>query len=333
MRYIVFGLVLAVSAALAQGGSDAARIGAPALGLLHESSQNTVRSIRGIPGAARLTPPFRVKAGIRILAVSSLADLVLAAAGPECRLVVIRSLSSSPVEVELREMPASPDQILLSPSGTSAALFYRDRKSALTLTGLPDSPAPGAEIDLSLLPEPVTIKAVSDSGAYFLVAAGRDEGAILAAWSPGGLRTVLTNIDVSAAAFVYRSAEAIVADRRSGVVYLLRDIAGGAIVTLATARDGIGAPAAVGISSDNRRAFLADGHSGAVVFLPLDGSAPARLECPCVAKRMEPLRGTAVFRLTDASDGRIWLLDGDAPEMRFVFVPVDDGRRWKGGAR
>ena len=334
MRYSVCGLALALSASIVQGGSDSPRIDAPALGLLHDAAKNTVRPIHGIPGAARLAAPLRLRAGVRVLAASSLSDFALAVAGPERRLILIRSLSTSPVEVELRNTTTSPDEALLSPSGTSVVLFYRDRKSVITLTGLPDSPVLGAEIDLSLLPEPVSIRAVSDSGADLLITSGRDAGAMLTAYSPAGLHTVLTNIDVSAAAFIYRSSEAVVADRGSGVIYRIRDLsAGGAMATLATAGDAIAAPAAIGLSSDNRRVFLADGHSGVVVSLPLDGTAPVSFECPCTPKRMEPLAGTAVFRLTDDSDGLIWLLDGDAPKTRFVFVPVDDGRRRKAGAR
>jgi hypothetical protein len=94
---------------------------------------------------------------------------------------------------------------------------------------------------------------------------------------------------------------------------------------MAVERDG----EALAISRDNRRAFAADPARHAVLILPLDGGPDSTVECGCAPVDLDPLAGNAVFRVTGAAGRRIWLLDADAAEPRFVFVPAAG----EGGAR
>jgi hypothetical protein len=217
----------------------------------------------------------------------------------------------------------APDAIVLSPDGTWAALLNRNAGMAQTISGLPDAPVAGADIGLSTLPQPVTLLAIGDTGEALLSAGSGAAGSLIAIGTGGDVRTSMSGVDIRAAAFLRGRPDAVVADG-SLAVHLVRDVSrAAAVMTLATERDGLSETVAVGVSRDNRRVFVAGG-SGRVLVFGLDGGPPGSIECACAPTRLEPLRGNAVFRATDPAQGRIWLLDGDAPEARFVFVPVSE---------
>ena len=134
---------------------------------------------------------------------------------------------------------------------------------------------------------------------------------------------MISNVDVPAAAFFHGNSDAVAIDRSSQSILHIRDVwNSGTIWTLAGQQESVSESAVLAVASDNRRVIVADGPSCRVTALALDGGTPAVLQCHFRPTRLDRLRGNAVFRLTDAVDGLIWLFDGDASESRFVFIPA-----------
>jgi hypothetical protein len=67
--------------------------------------------------------------------------------------------------------------------------------------------------------------------------------------------------------------------------------------------------------------LTANSQSGSITITDLASGVSSTVECGCTPGGLEPLNGS-VYRLTAAA-GPIWLLDGDAPGARVVFVPPD----------
>jgi hypothetical protein len=135
----------------------------------------------------------------------------------------------------------------------------------------------------------------------------------------GNLRLLLSAGPTTAAGFLAGSDEVVLADGLRNTVYWVRGE--GEVIPLAGEKEGISGPVAVSISRDNRRVFVANAGAGTVVVLDLAGGAPSVFACDCTVTGLERMQGNAVFRLTDLSGDPMWLLDGDAPEARVVFVP------------
>jgi hypothetical protein len=92
---------------------------------------------------------------------------------------------------------------------------------------------------------------------------------------------------------------------------------------------GVSHPAA--IAAVNGRVFVANADPGGVVTLSLNGEEPLAIACACTPTSLERLAGGATFRLNDAGQGPVWLLDAQSSPPRIVFVPDQErparGRR------
>jgi hypothetical protein len=121
--------------------------------------------------------------------------------------------------------------------------------------------------------------------------------------------------------FLHQSWEAVAADRQTKEVFLIRDLLGNADrILLASEAEGVTAPVALELSTDNQRVFVANAEPGAVVTLDLAGGVQ-HTPCNCIPTVLERM-GESVFRLTELSDKPLMLLDGTGPESRVLFVPA-----------
>jgi DNA-binding beta-propeller fold protein YncE len=92
---------------------------------------------------------------------------------------------------------------------------------------------------------------------------------------------------------------------------------------LAGSAQGIAAPVAVAVSSDGLHAFVANGKSGTVAILDLQGKTPVRkFACGCKLTGLDRLDGDNLFRLTEPSNRPMWVLEANTKETRVVFVPA-----------
>lgn len=310
----VVALLVATSMAAGQDGS--ARINGPVLGYVWEPEAQGVRAVLGMPGAAMLGPRLDFGASLHRAAIAQEAGYVLASAGPEGQVWLYRNLGGEVLRAPLAEAPAAPELILLSPAGSAAALVYGPAEPVAVVTGLPGAP----EVRRAILPAGARLWAVSDDGGSLLISVPAGEAEAIHLLDPeGGLHLLLSTGETAAAAFLAGTGEAVIADRSRDQVYWVRGA--GAILPLAGPADGISEPIAVSVSRDHRRVFVANRATATVAALDLAGGAATLLACDCKLTALERLDGNAVFRLSDLSAEPLWLLDGDAPEARVVFVP------------
>ena len=327
-----YGAVLAalIWAALSAWGAEdpvrASGIGGPVLGYVYDAAVKGVRPILGVPGAATMGEPLEAGFEMVQAAVSPEQDYILAVAaeGREVRLLKIKRgvIAGS----AMPDLPPDPEQIVLSPMGSAAAFRYPGADRIQVVAGFPDAPILKREIDLSTIRSSVTAVAISDDADTLLVAS--EDGTLFVTDSDGGVRAMGTFGHVAALKFLERGHDALVADATGNSIYLIRDAAGaGPVVRMAGERDGVAGPREVVASRDGRRAVVMNGGAGDLILLDLVGGPAVRVACEVTATGLERLDGNAVFRLTEAGAGPVWLLDGDWPEPRVIFVAATGGQR------
>lgn len=295
-------------------------IGGSTLGFVFDSGRHQLRSVLGMPGAAFIGEALSAEREISGAVISPQQNYALVTSDDRLGLVRL-----SAVRIPLAIEPVSdraPDAIALSPTGAAAALFYAADNCAEVLTGLPDAPAVLRRACFSGFAGSLSALAVSDDGAAVLAGLGSaDAEAVLAAETGGNARQLLS-AHVAAAAFFARGGDAVIADAAGNAIYLLRDVAGAAAVSLlAGAAEGISGPAAVAASEDRRFAVVSNAGAGNVAVIGLSGQGVKLVSCACVPSRLERMSGDSVYRLNEFSGGPLWLFDGDAGEPRIVFVP------------
>ncbi len=267
--------------------------------------------------------PLKLGLDIRRIAISPQQDYALAAEGDHNDVVVLSLGRSTVTSVLVHGTYRGPDQMVLSPGGRVAALHYKDRNRIQVLSGLPASPkvveelflSPGALPSALAVGDDETVLAGVGSSVYWVTRSGEVP--------------VLTSLQKVSAITMPSARMALVADAAANQIHRLQNITSGLETDiLAGPAQGISAPVAVAISSDNRHAFVANAKSGMIAILDLQGKAPVKkMACGCKLTGLERLEGEDVFRLTEPSNRPMWVLEASAKETRVVFVPADLARR------
>jgi hypothetical protein len=307
---------LALTLLLTPHAVHSASLDGPRLGMVFDPTVRALRPILGIPGAAILGEPLDLGLDLRRTAVSPQQDYVLATEG-EHNQVVVLTAGHAPVFVAGADR--GPDALVLSPGGQVAALYFKGRNRIEVVSGLPAAPRVATALFLSA---GSTVSALAIGDDQTVLAA---VGSTLYWVSHSGEVPVLTNLHKISAIALMSTHGAIVADAATNQIHRVRNITG-ALETdiLAGPRDGISSPVAVAVSRDNRRAFVANGKSGTVAMLDLQGKiGVTRISCACTPTGLDRLAGDNVFRLTEPSNQPMWVLEASAGASRILFVPAD----------
>lgn len=314
-------LILAVSA-IADAQMAEGRMSGPYLGYVFDPTAQTVRPILGIPGAATLGDPLDLGRALASAAISPQQDYFLAVSEDDQALVLGKFDVEQPSLVSIAQARPGPERIVLSPTGSWAALYHRGAQRIQVIAGLPLKPTLTTDLDVSALPGSLSALSISDAGVVLVLARVGEAGSLFAFDAGGEPRYVFAAGQASSIAFLTNRDDAVVADPSANTVALIRNLTGVVEwIPLAAEKDGISAPAAVEVSTDNRRAFVANSGAGEVVILDLAGGVLGRLSCPCTVSGFERLRGQSRFRLTAVTETPLWVLDADAGLPRAVFVP------------
>lgn len=297
----------------------------PALGYLFDKREKGLRPIWGVPGASRLGEVLPIGTELARAEVSPGLDFALGVT-LDGR-VSLLNLNATDLGVRALELPPGAEGIYLSPGGRSAALVYPQTRVLRILTGLPEAAALLGEVDLSGNPAP-HIAAVSDDGALVVLGATENQVSSLYLYSKDtGLQSLGLMGDISALTLLGQD-QILGADRQNNEVFVIRDPLGARIrLTLATQQEGISAPAALEVSRDRQRVFVANEETGTIATLNLSGAPVTLTPCQCRPAVLGRLDGDAVFRLTDLSDTPLLLLDADNLESRVLFVSRDGNDR------
>ncbi len=307
--------VLLASVAAAQTGTA---LSGPTMGLVFDASQSALRPIRGIPGAATLGDAVNPGFPLASATVSPRQDFALALRADDSSVVLVRAGGASTAVPGARPAPAL---MVFSPAGTTAALYDSGAGRVQVLTGLPDAAAVQSDVDISALAGPVAALAVDDAGSTLFLAAGAAETVALYRIGMDGTSQYMASFrSVAALRLSVDGREALVVDSAAGAVYAIRDLRGaGRMETIASGRDGLGTPIAVESDSAGR-IFVAD-QAGNVTILNRGRGPVVSLPCGCAPAGLFRLSGTATFRLTEPSNGPMWVLDASGADARIVAVP------------
>jgi hypothetical protein len=289
----------------------------PVAGFVYDSSAQALRPVRGIAGAS--TVGDAIDAGYQLASayVAPRQDSVFGVATDGSTHYF--TLNAGAVhEVAITGIPAQPQRIVFSPSGTSAVLYSNGQ--AEMMTGLPGAPALAGSVELRQGSRgggpAITSLAVSDDGVYLLYTVG---GSIQLASQSGGIRSVMTAGNGSSVAFAPGGHDAAVAARGTGAV-LIHDVPGAAARQTLTAGD---APfeiiAGLSFSADGKRLFIASIAAQSVVTLDLAGNR-TDIACNCSPTELAPMG--SLFRLNELGAGPLWLADAGSSVARVVFVPA-----------
>lgn len=308
----------------AQGSSGYALTG-PSLGLTVESASTAIRPILGIPGAAtlgvRLNPGFALDRAV----VAPGGDFAIVVAQGGFRLAVIRADGSAPQWLAPPTGEA-PDLVAFSPRGLSAALYYRTSGHLVVLSGLRTQTPQVVTVDANVVPGAPSMLAVSEDAASLLLAMPEGDASALYYLKASGsafTHKLGTFQSVSGLKFAGASSDAILADSKASEVYLIQDVPGTAqIGALGSAKDGLSQPEAID-AMDARRVLVVNAGARNLMMLFRDGAPAQSIQCGCTPTALHQMSGNAIYRLTEPSQGPMWLLDGSRNEPRILAIPPD----------
>lgn len=275
------GLFLICICATAGWGQSGAPIASPTLGFVPQGSQ--IRTMQGIPAAGAIGPILETGRNLALITISPRQNYILATDAETGEVVSVTPAGSTNV---VPGAAANPDRIAMSPSGSSAALWFNATNRAQIISGLPGSPSI-REIDASFLTASPTAIAVSDDGIWLAIGSLAATGGYVFA-GDGSMTTIPLGDFVMGLAFFHnRSALAIATPSQ--------------IFTADPASTA--PPVPVGnlestyltVSADNQRIVAAEGSS--ITTIELSSGAVSTLDCGCLVEGLFGLGGS-VFRIT-----------------------------------
>ena len=304
------------------GERSATALVGPSLGFVFDTTAKSVRPLLGLAGAAVQGAPLSVPFALDRAEAAQRGAFVLGIDRADSAVIEITAAGAR----KLSGIATAPDRVVFSPSASTAALYHRDRAVVEVVEGLPRRTALAASLNVAALPQSVSALAVSDDGLVLAASpTGPETFAVFAVGKHRSAVSILTVGRVAGMAFLGTSDDALVADGSANLIYRLRD--GAAPVVIAGIGEGVSAPIALATSADGRRAVVANDGGAPLVLLDLVNRSASPASCPCRVATVEPMAGNAVFRVTDAAEPVIWILDADLPTPRFLFVPAAEARR------
>jgi hypothetical protein len=291
----------------------------PVLGYLWDAVAGGLRPISGLPGAAREGAALYNDGTFSAATACSQKSYALLTA--KTGTVSFTTLpSGEPAQIAAKL--SAKQQIVLSPSCSSALLYAPDTSTATLILSLPSAP----QAKSIALPAQGTLlgAAVADSGSILIASAQADGSAVIQSIVSG--TTSPASIGVlsryGGMSFLPQTDQALFADAARNTLLLASQITGNiALAQIAGPADGISQPVAVASSADGRTAVVA---GSAIVRIDLSGqTASLKIACQCSPSELAPLSGNLIFRLNEPGSGTVWTFDGDSPASRIVFLPTE----------
>jgi hypothetical protein len=297
--------------AAAAVGQDNAGISVRVLrmGFAFDSATGTLRPLEGNTRSSFLGSPLDLGGKLLTAAVSAKQNHAVGVLESDGQVVLIRLNSNPPVVEGVRDVPAAPDAIFLSPSGEAAALYYRATGKVELVSNLPDVPAVQWEFDAGSGLPPRTI-AVSDDGSRLLLVS--DSAGVIEAAGDTVVAVALARAP-STANFLAHSHDVLLADN-GGQVWLAPDaVKGGGVFAVAGRDDRLAGAFALTPSADNRLAFLVSNSGRGLGVVDITANSLRWVACDCQPTALHPL-DSLQFQLTEVADQGVWLADaGSAP--------------------
>jgi hypothetical protein len=315
-------LLLFIAAACLASAQGA--LSGPSLGWFFDPHAQALRRIWGIPGSAITGESLDLGFPVVDAILSPAQDYALVTAGDGS----VNLVSLGPTGVAVRPvagLPAAPDRIIASPSGSAAVFAYG--ASIKILTGLPAFVDRLEEVDTSLLPGAFAALAISDDGAVLLASVPDNaetsaSGGVFAFNRGDSSPQLIAAKMASDLSFLAASHDALLTDESGNSVTLLADAGGNATARWVFMDDRLSAPSIAKPSLDRQRILVGSSRNNLIAVLDLDGGNPIIMTCACSPDRAGPLNN-AVYQLTDPGKGLLWILDlSQGPQL--FFVPISE---------
>ncbi len=298
------------TAAIAQQG--------PQMGFLWSASEQTLRSIQGVPGASQFGPPM-LQPGQYVAAGASArsgAAILEDKAGD----VSLMSVASGQPQPLAGVHISGTAQFVFSPSGANAVIFVPGQNAAFLLTGLAGLEQPSPQVQVQGLASASALQAVAVSDMAQVVGAASASGPTTLTLLTGNAAPVATLGGFGGIAFLPGGSDLLAVDSAHSVVNL---IPGNGAAAQSFASSALRAPFAVAASQDGRTAVVANGGDASVIRLDLTNAAnQMRIPCSCKPDRLMPLAGNAVFALTGPGTTTAWMVDAAATVPHTLFIPA-----------
>lgn len=293
-----------------------AQVGAPQLGWVPDGTR--IRPVYGIPAAAAVGDPVPADQDFSQIAASPARDYVLVAAADTGTVSLYTGQHGL---VPIAGAGSAPDSAVLSPRGSSAALWFSSLNSSnnqmQVITGLPDAPSV-RQLDASFLGSAPGALAISDDGTWVAGTWTSAETTSVYAFGPNGKVSRLPVEGATALAFFPGTH-----DLAAAGAFGLQKVTGvdgfavaSSLFTPAASSQLVAV--AVAATSDSRTLVLAD-QSGSVTAIDIASGAARASDCGC-----QPLglfgMGPSAFRLTGLAGGAFKLFNAGSGEI--LFVPL-----------
>jgi len=210
---------------------------------------------------------------------------------------------------------------VFSPGGSNLAIFDNTAGVLYLLPLQGGRPGNVRVLDLSVIGAPLAMLAVSDGDDRLIagITAVDPAGAFVA--DMGGKYRAISSFDrPTSVTFLGGTGDVVFADSGTRTVSRIADPLSGAAPE-AIPFDGLGDNLRVSSSPDVKTLLVLDG-SRTVRSVDVKSGTVSAIECDCAPGAGQALRGRSVFRLTDALDQPVWILDAGWSEPRLVFVPA-----------
>jgi hypothetical protein len=319
---------LCASPAPPGGPAPAISIRVPILGFLFDEQTRVLRSLYGGPESSILSKPWEF-GSIKQIAVARRNRFGVAIMQETGQPVVVDLNEASGHILTTPDLGSNADLVVLSPSGISAAVYYRDIAAVKVLHGLPYKTAVVGSVFLRP-GQQLRVLAVSDDAATVL--AGIDEGglnSIVLMSINGDSRPIFSTAGRAQITFLNRSHDSVIVDEGTGDVYLLRDPAVSTeLTTLPGIKESIGMPVATRLALENDYAFFASVQTGKIARLELSTGWISVTDCACRPDGLWPLSRNSLFRLSGPSESPIWIYDATKRDPITYVLPVHNEASW-----
>jgi len=315
MRMLLVLLGVLIAPAFGQG--QVVKLDGPICGFVFDPPSRTIRPLLGIPGAAHLGAP--TFSNLDFAAVSP--DGRQALAVRDGQLWILRD-PTAPIASPIDNAIDHPERIIWASDSSTAALYSSSARSIQRVQLLVGSPQLDPPIDTSFLPGPISALAVDTKGRIAVGVSDPAAGGVyLFSFDKPPAQIASVN---DPSALVFSGKGLYIADRQSRSVLEIPDLAAGGIAPFLAEQDGVVDPAAIAISPDQRRFYLASREDRTLrVYQINTRSLIAELPLDSEPSRIDSLSQPSLFALNTRQKptDSLLLLDGRSGDSVY-FVPA-----------
>jgi hypothetical protein len=291
----------------------------PTLGYVYAAGGNVARAIHGVPGAATLSAPLTVPAGVTGLTFAPGQKYALAEQGEGASLGLVEFSAAGPgVLLQLTGATLQPEVIAFSPKGAAAVLYSAAEGQLQVWTGLPSNPKLARQVGSGELPGAVRLLALADDGVTLLE--GTTSNGVYLVGS-GGAEMLASVSDLGGIVFTPESNDALIFDHGAGALSLLHDVSGAhSTSVLAQGLTGLGGN--ISLQTDGRRAVITASSASQLWAIDLESQALQAVQLPTTPALLQPLRVPGHYLLAWEPGQPAWILNTNLEKGTVYFVPA-----------